>query len=137
MAFDEAIANGATFGFPVVAFKKAATSTAYRLGWVKNQTGMRCAFFIDGNETGLVEIHSDAPTMREDMVKIGMGTADLRYRAQFDNWYADLNITYNASGEFTLENIINAINAGGFACGVGEWRPERDGQFGMFHVAAN
>ena len=29
------------------------------------------------------------------------------------------------------------INAGGYVCGIGEWRPERDGQYGMFHVAGN
>lgn len=134
-AFNQAIENGATFGFPVTAFKQAAMSAAYRLGWVKNQMGMRGAFFIDGDENGMVKIASDPPIMREDMVKVGMGTADLRYRAQFNNWSADLNISYNASGDFSLDNIINALNAAGFVCGVGEWRPEKDGTYGMFHVA--
>lgn len=134
-AFSQAIANGATFGFPVTAFKQAAMSAAYRLGWVKNQMGMRGAFFIDGDESGMVQIASDPPIMREDMVKVGMGTADLRYRAQFNNWSADLNISYNASGDFSLDNIINALNAAGFVCGVGEWRPEKDGTYGMFHIA--
>lgn len=136
-AFNQAIANGATFGFPVTAFKQAAMSAAYRLGWVKNQMGMRGAFFIDGDENGMVQIASDPPIMREDMVKVGMGTADLRYRAQFNKWSADLNISYNASGDFSLDNIINALNAAGFVCGVGEWRPEKDGTYGMFHVAVN
>lgn len=134
-AFNDAIEKGATFGFPVTAFKQAAMSAAYRLGWVKNQMGMRGAFFIDGDENGMVEIHSDPPVMREDMVKVGMGTADLRYRAQFNGWWADLNISYNASGDLSLGAIINALNAGGFTCGVGEWRPERDGSYGMFHIA--
>lgn len=74
--------------------------------------------------------------MREDMVKIGMGTADIRYRGEFRNWYADMEISYNVNGQYTIEQIINIINAGGYACGVGEWRPERDGQYGMFHVTA-
>lgn len=136
-AFNESINNGATFGFPATAFKQAAMSAAYRLGWVKNQMGMRGAFFIDSDENGLVEIKSDTPVCREDMVKVGMGTADLRYRPQFNNWSAELNIKYNALGDFPLESIINALNAAGFVCGIGEWRPERDGDFGMFHVALN
>jgi hypothetical protein len=136
-AFNEAIANGATFGFPVTAIKQAAISAAYRLGWVKNQMGLRGAFFIKGDENGMVQIHSDAPEMREDMVKVGMGTADIRYRPQFNNWYADLTVQYNTAGGFSFENILNAINAGGFVCGLGEWRPERDGQYGQFHVASN
>lgn len=133
-SFEEAIANGARFGFPVTAFKQAAISAAYRMGWAKDKMSMRGAFFIDSDENGMIEIHSDTPEMREDMVKVGMGTADIRYRGEFKNWYADLTISYNANGQYSLENIVNIINAGGYVCGVGEWRPERDGQYGMFHV---
>lgn len=133
-AFDKAIAEGARFGFPATAIKQAANSAAYRLGWVKNQSGLRGAWFIEADENGLVEVHSDTPVIREDMVKIGMGTADLRYRPQFNNWYCDLTISYNASGEFDLDSIINALNAGGYCVGIGEWRPERDGIFGRFHI---
>lgn len=134
-SFEEAIANGARFGFPVTAFKQAAISAAYRMGWAKDKMSMRGAFFIDSDENGMIEIHSDTPEMREDMVKVGMGTADIRYRGEFKNWYADLTISYNANGQYSLESIVNIINAGGYVCGVGEWRPERDGQNGMFHVA--
>jgi len=133
-AFYEAVENGATFGFPVTSIKQAAQAAAYRLGWVSNQMGLRGAFFINGDENGLVQIHSDVPEFREDLVRIGMGKPDLRYRPQFNNWYMDLEIEYNASGEYSLDNIVNAINAGGFVCGLGEWRPERDGTFGKFHV---
>ena len=132
--FNKAIADGAKFGFPVTAFKQGAISAAYRMGWTKDKVSLRGAFFIDGDENGMVEIHSDAPIMREDMVKVGMGTADIRYRSEFRNWYADLTISYNENGQYSLENIVNIINAGGYVCGVGEWRPEKDGQYGMYHV---
>lgn len=132
--FVNAIDQGARFGFPVTAFKQAAISAAYRMGWTKDKMSMRGAFFIDGDENQMIEIHSDIPVMREDMVKIGMGTADIRFRGEFRNWWADMTISYNANGQHTLEQIINIINAGGYVCGVGEWRPERDGQYGMFHV---
>lgn len=135
-AFDAAVEAGAKFGFPVTGIKQAAISAAYRLGWVKDKMGLRGAFYIDGDASQMVEIHSDTPIMREDMVKVGMGTADIRYRGEFRNWYADLNISFNASGNTTLEQIVNIINAGGYTCGIGEWRPERDGQYGMFHVQA-
>ena len=135
--FNEAIKKGAKFGFPVTAFKQAAISAAYRLGWSKDKMSLRGVFFIDSDEDGMVEIKSDVPEMREDMVKIGMGTADIRYRGEFRNWYADLTVSYNANGNYDLNSIINIINAGGYVCGVGEWRPERDGQNGMFHIQAN
>lgn len=133
-AFDEAIANGAKFGFPVGAIKMAGNSAAYRMGWAKNQMALRGAYFLKSEYGEFAEIIGDTPIMREDMVRIGMGSADLRYRGEFQNWHMDLTLEYNASGEYTLEQIVNVINAGGYVCGLGEWRPEKDGSYGRYHV---
>lgn len=164
--FDEKSVLGALktarFGFPVTAFKQAAISAAYRMGWTKDKMSTRGCFFIEPDATSyysgdlevdpikkdiiiipnvpradqLVEIHSDTPLMREDMVKVGMGSADMRYRGEFQNWSCVLRIKYNTNGMYRLDQIINMINAGGTVCGVGEWRPERDGQYGLYHVEA-
>ena len=133
-AFEKAIKKGAKFGFPVGAIKMAGNSAAYRQGWVKNQMGLRGAYFLKTEWGEMAEIISDAPIMREDMVRIGMGSADLRYRAEFQNWKMNLLLEYNASGEYSLEQIVNIINAGGYVCGLGEWRPEKDGSFGRYHI---
>ena len=133
-AFDKAIKNGAKFGFPITAFKQAAISAAYRMGWSKDKMSLRGVFFIETDYGDMVEIKSDVPQMREDMVKIGMGTADIRYRGQFNNWSTTFRLKYNVNGQYSLENILNIINAGGVFCGVGEWRPEKDGQFGTYHI---
>lgn len=135
-AFNKAIEAGAKFGFPAIAIKKAGNSVAYRTGDVKNQMGLRCAYGIFGeNNSEFIEILTDEPpVMREDMVKIGMGTADLRYRGEFRNWSARFILKYDANGQYSLENIINTINKGGMLNGIGEWRPERDGISGTFHV---
>lgn len=136
-AYADAIANGARFGFPVTAFKQAAISAAYRMGWTKDKMSLRGAFFIESDNRNLVEIHSEPPEMSEEMVKVGMGIADIRYRGKFNNWSANLVLKINKNAGFTPEQIVNIINAGGFVCGIGEWRPERDGQYGMFHVEAS
>lgn len=133
-AYENAIASGARFGFPVTGFKQAAISSAYRMGWSKNKVSLQGEFFFEADEDGMIEIKSDKPIMREDMVKVGMGTADLRYRGEFRNWSADIVMRYNANGQYSLENIVNMINAGGYVCGIGEWRPEKSGQNGMFHI---
>lgn len=127
--FAKAIQSGARFGFPSVAFKASAVSAGYRCGVTKDKVSMNAAFHIDGE---FVEIHG-TPEMREDMVKIAMGTADIRYRGEFKNWYAVFPVKYNASA-ISLEQLVNLFNLGGFACGVGEWRAEKGGTFGMFHV---
>lgn len=137
-AFAKAIQNGAKFGFPVTAIKQAAQSTLYRLGVIPNQMIMRGAFFIKGiGENQLGEIITPyPPECREDMVKIGgiSKTSDLRYRPCFNDWKMVLDIEYNASSDITWEQIVNGINTAGFMNGIGEWRPEKDGPYGRFHV---
>jgi hypothetical protein len=162
-ALDEAFEKGARFGFPLTGIKQAAISAAYRMGWSKDKVSLRGAFFIDADENGyygddlliaddeksidiipnvshsmpMVEIHHESLTMRRDMVRVGMGSADIRYRGEFANWYADITVCFNENGERNLDQIISMINAGGYMCGIGEWRPEKDGQYGMFHVQAS
>lgn len=133
-AFEEAVKNGAKWGFPVGAVKQAANSAAYRMGWVKNQMQLRGSYFLQTEYGDMAEIKGSIPEMREDMVRIGMGSADLRYRGEFKNWYMDMTLEYNSSGDMTLEQILNVINAGGYTCGIGEWRPEKDGSFGKYHI---
>lgn len=132
--FKEAVKNGAKWGFPIGAVKQAGNSAAYRMGWVKNQMQLRGAYFLQTEYGDMAEIKGFIPEMREDMVRIGMGSADLRYRGEFKNWYMDMTLEYNASGDMTLEQILNVINAGGYTCGIGEWRPEKDGSFGKYHI---
>lgn len=130
--FAKAIQSGnARFGFPSVAFKAAAVAAGYRSGITPNKVSMNAAFHIDGE---FVEING-IPEMREDMVRVGgiSRAADIRYRGEFKEWSAVFQVKYNAS-VISLEQLANLFNLGGFACGLGEWRPEKGGAFGMFHV---
>lgn len=128
-------AGGMRFGFPACAVKEAACSAAYRNGLSKDKVSIYGSFQIWGCENPeMIEIVSDVPVMREDMVRVGMGTADLRYRGEFRNWHADLIVKYNANGQYSLDEIIRLINIGGFSCGLGEWRMEKGGSNGAFHV---
>ena len=133
-AFEKAVKKGAKWGFPVGSIKMAGNSAAYRLGWVNNQMQLRGSYFLRAEYGDMAEIKGCVPEIREDTVRVGMGSADLRYRGEFKDWYMDLELEYNADGNLTLEQIINVINAGGYAVGIGEWRPEKDGRFGQFHV---
>lgn len=119
-------------GFPTIAFKGAAVSAAGRFADGMKMTEVRGSFHIEGE---LVEVEGE-PSMREDMVRVGMGTADIRYRPEFKQWKVKLPIRYNADA-ISLEQIVNLFNMAGFGVGVGEWRPEKDGLFGMFHVKTN
>lgn len=121
--------DGKGYGFPTIAFKAAAVSACRFTDGVK-MTVARGAFHIEGE---LVPLICKKPKMREDMVKINMGVADIRYRPEFFPWSANVDISYNTHA-LSKEQILNLFNLAGFGVGVGEWRPEKNGQMGRFHV---
>lgn len=118
------------FGFPSVAFKACAITAVTSIGTMTKVAARQC-FHIQGE---FVEILGPAPSMREDMVRVGMGTADIRHRAEFDTWGAVLTVQYNAN-MLSDEQIVSLFETGGFGVGIGDWRPEKDGMSGRFHVA--
>jgi len=138
--------NDDGYGFPSVAFKGAAVTAGTSVAGI-TKVAARQAFHILGEDAdidgafegsksrvNLVRIEGGKPQMREDMVRVGMGTADLRYRAEFADWHTKILVRYNAN-VLSESQILNLLNTAGFAVGVGEWRPEKDGAYGMFHVA--
>lgn len=136
------------FGFPILAFKSAALDAGFQQGaLVRNagtgdlaKTTARGAFRVIGT---IVDIKGESanefavidglPTIREDMVKIGVGTSAIAYRAEFKSWSTDILISYNTA-VITPEQIINLFQLGGFSNGVGDWRPSKNGTFGTFHI---
>lgn len=120
--------SGGGYGFPAVAFKSAAVDACSHIDGV-TKVEARGAFHINGD---MVRVDGE-PTKREDMVRVGMGTADIRYRGEFRTWKATIKLRYNAN-VLSAEQINNLFNTAGFAIGIGEWRPQKDGSFGMFHV---
>lgn len=119
---------GGGFGFPSIAFKSAAVDAASFVDGI-TKVQMRGCFHIPGE---LVKIDGE-PTPREDVCRVGMGAADLRYRGEFKDWAASLTVQFNANA-ISAEQIANMFSIAGFSIGVGEWRPARDGQFGRFHL---
>jgi hypothetical protein len=76
------------------------------------------------------------PRMREDMVRLETGVADIRYRPGFPEWSAVLPITFNAS-LLSVKSLIHLVDGAGQG-GVGEWRPSApksaSGSYGTFRV---
>lgn len=138
--FLKAIKAGAKFGFPVTGIKQSAITGASRGGLDVKMTELRGAFYIEGateaSTTDLAEIVGSDPVMRCDMVKVGGMTkvADIRFRPEWKEWEIPLRMTYNRNGKYSVEQLLTCFSYGGFVTGIGEWRPERDGQFGMYKV---
>jgi len=123
--------ESARFGFPAIAFKAAAVTACTSIGGV-TKVAARQAFHVEGE---MVEIKSaEPPSMREDVTRVGMGVADLRYRGEWQKWSVELLVKFNGN-LMSAEQVVSLFDTAGFAVGVGEWRPERDGPYGRFHVA--
>ena len=127
------------FGFPLNGFKKAVVDAAAFTGKQFAKTFVRGAFqIIDTTNSGLVPIEKASPHMRKDVVRLNTAhskPADIRYRAEFPiGWKVSLTVTYNTYA-MSAEQIAQLFELAGFSIGVGDWRPQTNGSYGMFRVA--
>ena len=137
------------YGFPVTGIKNCIMSGAHKDKGIARTTVMS-ALWLDAEMTRvmpalskaicdmpLVRIYGSDPEMREDMVKVGSGlnkVASLAYRPQFTQWAIKVRARYNAD-VLSAEQIAFLIQEAGISYGLGEWRNERKGIFGAFHLA--
>jgi hypothetical protein len=125
------------YGFPAGAFKSATVDSSRFYGKSMPKTQIRQFVFVKGifspkDKQGLVEIVG-TPHMREDVVRVGISGSDLRYRAEFSEWTTVLEVTY-VNSCLSRDSVLSLIDAGGLGVGVGEWRPEKGGDFGTYRI---
>lgn len=122
------------FGVPVLAFKAATVGAARFFGKAVKMTELRQFMFFRGvpsdDKAMILTPITGEPRMREDMVRVGMGT-DLRYRGEFLDWSAVLDVTYVKTA-LSRDSVLSLIDAGGLGVGICEWRPEKRGQNGTY-----
>lgn len=120
-------------GLPSNNFKLATIDASRFYGKDVTKVGLRQFMFIFGvGHQQMVKIEGE-PRMREDVVRVGQGGTDLRYRPEFPEWKATLEVVYITSA-LTRDSVLALIDAGGLGVGVGEWRPSKDGTFGTYRV---
>jgi hypothetical protein len=119
--------------FPLLALKASMINAAHKdLGIEK--TLVKKSFFIPAtNPERLIEMQCSEPIIREDIVRIGMSQTDIRYRPEFQEWKVNVTAHYDADN-LNDGDIVNLVNRAGFGVGVGEWRPEKGGEFGRFVI---
>lgn len=105
--------------------KLSKTTTYYKDGETPNDAYM-----------GYDPAYPDQVIVRRDPVRVNGGGADLRYRGSVKDWEMEMLIQFNAD-VVSAEQVLNLLNTAGFACGLGEWRPERNGDYGRYEVAQN
>lgn len=130
--FPMEVAFSGKLGIPSVWIKKAIVDSCRNVSGLP-MTLVRGSVFVRSTKGDLIPVKYDSLWMREDMVKIGMGSSDLRYRGELQGWSVDIEIVLN-SDVLSVEQVLNLLKIAGFSCGLGEWRPQRSGDFGTFEV---
>lgn len=122
------------YGLPLTAFKGSLINTAHKDEGVE-KTVIRKSIFIPTNDSNLcVPIsYEKEPYVRTDMVRVGMGSTDMRYRLCFEQWKASFTLFVDTA-RLSIENVIILADKAGFSTGVGDWRPQTGGEMGRFRV---
>lgn len=150
------LANDAGLGVPSPSFKACIVSGANDVE-LKMTEVKRCVHVVDyytkidappldrsiwtewdlKYEKQLEKYHNWGCSMRQDLVRLQTGVADIRFRGSFPIWSAKINVEFN-SKVLTADQVVNLFQSGGLGCGIGEWRPSspecRSGEFGRFEV---
>lgn len=114
-------------GFPASGIKNACVSACRFLDMA--MTEARGAILVMGE---ILPINGK-PQMREDMVRLGGKVSDIRFRADYPEWSITFDVLYSPR-IVSVESIVNLVETAGFHIGIGDWRPEKNGTHGMFHV---
>jgi len=115
-------------GFPAKGIKAACVSACRFIDDLP-MTRARGAFFVLGDILPIEGKHQ----FREDIGYLKGTIATPIYRPEFLNWKITFTVLHDPN-VISRESIVNLIERAGFHIGIGSWRPEKEGNNGMFQV---
>lgn len=122
------------FGFPASGIKKAMVYAARQYDNLK-MTELKGRFFVIGefiHIQGTPEI--DKFWRRIGGKGPGTGTPDIGIRAVFKSWSSEILFKYNAD-VISAESVANLLATAGQAVGIGEDRPDKNGNsYGQWEI---
>lgn len=113
-------------GIPCAAFRAAMVDACRTVGLVMVKAKMSLFIMPDGFDrddgTPLVRILSDTPPERlESLVRNDNGGADVRIRAMWRKWSANVSIEFDAD-MISPTSVVNLLDRAGRQVGIGEGR---------------
>lgn len=123
-------------GVPASGLKNAAVS-ACRFTEGVPMTRAKGSFFVLEEVNGLVPIDCKSGAELDERIvrvgKFGNKQPMTRYRPVYHNWSITFKVVYNPD-IISADQLANLFETAGFAIGLCEYRPEKSGNLGMFHV---
>jgi hypothetical protein len=136
-------AKGATYytedgkvGVNAMSIKSSLVGAAHKDYGIPRSTVMKALFLRVPDASGNIPLEYEEMVIREDCVRVGMSQTDLRYRPEFRGWRARICFEIDTR-VLNTQDLINLANNAGFGIGIGEWRPEKGGEWGRFEVDTN
>lgn len=120
-------------GIPCPAFRNAMISACRLIGF--KMTIAKLSIFveadgIDVNDgTPLVRIHGE-PRIHQSAARNANGSADVRWRPMWEEWYADVRVSWDED-QFSSADVVNLMLRAGLQVGIGEGRPDSPNSFGL------
>lgn len=121
------------YGIPAMAIKSAMITAAHKDIGVEKTLVKKAVFIVCNDRNGVIQLDCDEPEIREDTVRVGQGSTDLRYRPYFFRWAVTISFVID-TGWLQVGDLCNLLDRAGFGVGVGEWRPEKGGEYGRFEL---
>ena len=121
---------------PAMALKNAIIGAAHRdIGIMKTDVRKSLFLVVDGmhpDNTPVIVLQAGEPRNFEAPVTVGQ-SKDLRWRPMWEKWAVSVKMIIATEG-LPLDTLTELIQRAGFGVGVGEWRPEKGGDFGRFQI---
>lgn len=125
------------YGIPAMAFKSSLITVAHKDVGLEKTLLRKSMFVICDDANGVIPFSNNPKRrVREDMVRVGAGSTDIRYRTEFTGWKAKIKIRVNYEA-LNEHDIANLVNLAGFGAGLCEWRPEKGGESGRFEISTS
>ena len=117
-------------GVPATAIKGAMMTAALDEEAVYKTTIGRLVWV----ENSLIPLYG-IPVLGYDIVRQSgrTGAPDSRFRAFFMEWAVKVEITFQVP-RLNVQQVMNLLESGGARSGLGDWRPEKAGDYGRFRV---
>jgi hypothetical protein len=120
-------------GIPAPAFRNAMIDACRLIGF--KMTLAKLSIFteadgIDRDEgTPLVRIIGE-PRIHKGFARNATGVADIRWRPMWEDWKANLTMTWDLD-QFSAEDVLNLLLRAGIQVGIGEGRPSSPNSYGL------